>query len=43
MSKRSQDQYTRCNVSEMERTEKKYIKSALHPSIYTLPNKNLLY
>ena len=39
----TQDQYTRYNVSEMERKEKKYIKSSLHPSMYTPHNKNLLY
>ena len=43
MSKWSQDQYTRYNVSEMERKEKRYIESSLHPSIYTFPPiKNLL-
>ena len=34
MSKWSQDQYTRYNVFEIERKEKRYIKSSLHPSIY---------
>ena len=38
MSKWPQDQYTRCNVSEIKRKGKKdTYKSSLHPSVYTLP------
>ena len=43
MSKWSQDQYTRCNISEMQRKEKdtKILTTSL--KIHTPPNKNLLY
>ena len=44
MSKRSQDQYTRCNISEIEGKEKKrYIKSSLHLLKYTLPLTKISY
>ena len=43
MSKQSQDQYTRCGLSQIEKKEKKYIKSSLHPSICTLPLTKISY
>ena len=36
-------QYTRYNISLIERKEKKYIKSSLHPSMYTLPLTKIFY
>ena len=43
MSKWSQDQYTRCDVSQIERKEKKYIKASLHPLMCTLPLSKITY
>ena len=36
-------QYTRYDVSKIERKEKKYIKSLLHPSMYTFPLTKISY
>ena len=44
MSKWSQDQqYTRYDVSQIERKEKKYIKASLHPSMCILPLTKISY